>query len=120
MFDKENSKNETTKKKVVAKTPLKIVIDLPKSATGEKFEYVVPESEMETTAHVYQEQLRFASDSPTRLSKGHSQKYTRQGWENFRTYGISQGWTIVLLHAPKDWPTEVVGLDQIGRKTKQR
>ncbi len=98
----------------------KVVIDLPQTVTGETFEYEVPENEKEHTAHIYQEKVRFATGSPLRLSKGYVQKYDRQGWDNFRAYGTSQGWTIVPLHLPSGWSDEVGTLSSVGKKSNQR
>lgn len=104
-------------KKVVKKNTA-ITIDIPRSQTGEKFSYEVPADEMEHTAHIYQEQIRFDPNNGERLSKGHPQKYDRQGWDNFRQYGASQGWTIVPLYLPNGWSSELLELKEVGRKRK--
>lgn len=106
-------------KKAAVKKSNVIEIDLPRSATGEKFTYEVPEDEMEHTAHVYQEQIRFDTQSPKRLSKGFVQKYDRRGWDNFRTYGMSQGWTIVPLYLPEGWSKEMNELKSVGKKDRK-
>ncbi len=115
---KEDSKKAVVKK-AVAKSNV-VEIDIPRSVTGEKFTYEVPEDEMENTAHIYQEQIRFDTQSPTRLSKGHVQKYDRRGWDNFRQYGTSQGWTIVPLYVPSGWDANLKELNQVGKKSPQR
>lgn len=98
----------------------KIEIEIPRSLTGEKFAYEVPENEMKQTAHVYQEQIRFDSDSGQRMSKGHVQKYDRQGWDNFRKIGNSLGWTIKAIFIPKEWEDRVEPLKSVGKVSVQK
>ena len=98
----------------------KITIDLPKSKTGEKFNYEVPANEKEYVGHVFQEQIRFNPVTGDRMSKGFVQKYDRQGWDNFRRYGGSQGWTIVPIYLPSGWAKELDPITTIGKRTKQR
>lgn len=94
-----------------------IVIELPRTRTGETFEYKVKENEKHL-AHVYQEQVRFNPDTGARLSKGQTQIYDKQGWENFRTGGQNLGYTIVPLHIPEGWESEVQARTMVGGKAR--
>lgn len=105
--------------KVDVKQEAKVIsIDIPRN--GGKLEYTVPSDEMEHTAHVFQEQIRFDGQTGKRMSVGYVQKYDRQGWDNFRQYGLSQGWTIVPIYLPEGWDSEVKRLESVGKKVNQR
>jgi hypothetical protein len=119
MFEEKEIKKPVVKKAAKVKSG-KITIDLPKSKTGEKFNYEVPANEKEYVGHVFQEQIRFNPVTGDRMSKGFVQKYDRQGWDNFRRYGGSQGWTIVPIYLPSGWAKELDPITTIGKRTKQR